>query len=332
LDEPTREFAPLLLEWSKVPTILANPTRLSRAESPTSAASRILDAPLPLVWWHLTSLDAPTVAVIWTLAFAWAARVTLPAWVPTLLALAAWSVYVADRLLDVRSALITDRLHRLRLRHHFHWRYRRIFFPLALVAACAAFFIVLRCMPMAARMRNSVLAAAALAYFSGVHSPRKLPALLSRIFSKESMVAILFTTACALPAFSRALALLPARSASTLWPFYSMAFFFTLLAWLNCHAIERWESNEETSLSESSIAGTPQFRVFNQAILLTITGLLLAAMLAAIHPRAAALILAGTASALLLALLDRCRSRLTPLALRVAADLVLLSPIALLFR
>jgi hypothetical protein len=315
-----------------MPTILANPTRLSRAESPTSAASRILDAPLPLGWWHLTSLDAPTVAVTWTLAFAWAARVTLPAWVPALLALAAWSVYIADRLLDARSALITDRPHRLRLRHHFHWRYRRIFFPVALISACAAVFIVLNFMPLAARMRNSVLAAAALAYFSGVHSPRRLPPLLSRIFSKESMVAVLFTAACVLPALSRAFALLPAQPASSLWPLYAMAFFFTLLAWLNCHAIERWESSGETTRVGPRPGKLSRSGVFKQAILLSLIGALLAAGLAAIHPRSAALILAGTASALLLALLDRCRSRLTPLALRVAADLVLLSPIALLFR
>jgi hypothetical protein len=34
---------------------------------------------------------------------------------------------------------------------------------------------------------------------------------------------------------------------------------------------------------------------------------------------------------LLLALLDRTRERMTPLALRAAADLVLLTPLALLF-
>ena len=42
------------------------------------------------------------------------------------------------------------------------------------------------------------------------------------------------------------------------------------------------------------------------------------------------LMLAGVASSLLLALLDRVRNRLTPLALRCAADLVLLTPLILL--
>ena len=64
------------------------------------------DAPAPLALWHLASLDAPTVAVTWSLAFAWAAQVRLPGWIPLLLALACWAVYVADRLLDARAALL----------------------------------------------------------------------------------------------------------------------------------------------------------------------------------------------------------------------------------
>jgi hypothetical protein len=66
--------------------------------------------------------------------------------------------------------------------------------------------------------------------------------------------------------------------------------------------------------------------------LLGVSGLLLATVLASTQPRPAALIAAGAASALLLALLHRLRHRLTPLALRAAADLVLLTPLALLVR
>jgi hypothetical protein len=46
----------------------------------------------------------------------------------------------------------------------------------------------------------------------------------------------------------------------------------------------------------------------------------------------AALIACGAASALLLGLLDRLRPHLTPLTLRALADLVLLAPLALLWR
>jgi hypothetical protein len=57
---------------------------------------------------------------------------------------------------------------------------------------------------------------------------------------------------------------------------------------------------------------------------------MLACVLFQPQPRFAALVAAGAVSTLLLALLDRLRNRLTPLALRISADLVLLTPFALL--
>jgi len=305
-----------------VPPPLPNSTKSSAPER-TRSARFAWDALVPLRLWHLASLDAPTVAVVWTLGFAWAAGVRLPAWVPLLVALVAWPVYIADRLLDARSALLAVQLHRLRQRHHFHWRHRRTLIPMAVAAACAASCIVVFLMPVAARERNSVLAAAALAYFTGVHIRRNQPSIASPLafplMSKELLVGLLFTAACALPALSRA----AAQPAFLLWPLSPAVLFFTLLAWSNCHAIERWESRSKPSRSSS---------VFVPAILLALIGPLLAAILCAVHPRPAALVAAGAASALLLALLDRLRTRLTPLALRTAADLVLLTPLVLLFR
>jgi uncharacterized membrane protein YesL len=299
------------------------PTRTAKiAQHPL----RIFDAPAPLRLWHLTSLDAPTVAVVWTVAFAWAANVALPAWVPILLALSAWAVYIGDRLLDAYSALRSFRLHQLRLRHRFHWRHRRIFIPIAIAAACAAAFIVFFAMPLAARERDSVLAAATLVYFTRVHSNRanspftpKLRApFLSSLVSKEMLVGLIFTTACALPTFSRA----TFQPSPTLFALIVPTVFFALLAWLNCRAIEHWECRA-SSLRSSAISFSG---VSFPALALSVTGLFASAILASAHPRPALLILAGAVSALLLALLDRLRTHLTPLAIRAAADLVLLTP------
>jgi hypothetical protein len=239
-----------------------------------------------------------------------------------LLALSAWAVYVADRLLDIRGALRTRNLLGLRERHLFHHRHRRLLAPLAIAAACAAGCIIFTLMPAPVRERDSVLGAAALAYFTGVHSSRErsVRGLLGRVFSgkspvfrKELLVGLLFTGACTLPVLSRA----AAKGSQALWPLSVGIAFYALLAWLNCHAIDRWES--EPSLSK--------FRISTPASVLAIAGLLVAYTL---ERRFAALITAGAASALLLALLDRFRNRLTPLALRIAADLVLLTPLALL--
>jgi hypothetical protein len=316
-----------------VPQILANPQARFSLAKPIPANRRQFDAPAPLRLWHLTSLDAPTVAVVWSLAFAWAAGVRLPAWITILLALAAWAVYIGDRLLDARAAFRIANLDSLRERHLFHHRHRRLLLPLALAASCAVLWIVFTQMPSPARERNSVLAVAALAYFTGVHSSRRLPALhlpplvkplakplanpfVKLLLKKELLVGLLFTAACAMPAFTRA----TAQFASSRGPLLATAVFFALLAWLNCHAIDRWEAPHRKRGSQ----------IFAPACLLAVAGIPLAGFLSQAQPRFAALVLAGVAAALLLALLHRSRGRLTPLALRAAADLVLLTPLVLL--
>jgi len=321
---------------------LANPTTAPSAGYAHSAGSVCVDsgvrppssrihAPAPLAFWHLASLDAPTVAVVWVLTFAWAGNVRLPAWTPILLALVTWTVYIADRLLDALFAFRNAQAHPLRMRHHFHWRHRRIFIPVAAVSACAAACIVVVFMPVAARERNSILAAAGLIYFSSVHAGRTFPRILIRILApfvaKETLVAVIFTAACALPTLSRVTAHAPLETESTFGSLVFAIAYFTLLAWLNCHSIELWESNECNLPGDiSSRSG-----MFFQGIVLGLAGLLLAVALAS-HQRVALLVASGAVAALLLALLDRFRGRLSPLALRAAADLVLLTPLPLLLR
>jgi hypothetical protein len=322
---------------------LPNPQVQGSVGSSIAEGGRSLDAPGVLRLWHLASLDAPTVAVVWSLGFAWAAGIRLPAWIPALLALAAWAVYIGDRLLDVRGALRSGDLGGLRERHRFHHRHRRLLIPVAMAAACGAAAIVFTLMPAAARDRNSVLAVAALAYFTRVHSYGRSAGAKTtggksagfggaRLFKKELLVGVLFTAACALPAFSRAVSLNEAK----LWPFAAAVVFFALLAWLNCHAIERWESGggeggcgEIEAHLKTVIPGTG---IPALACLLALAGLLGASILSLVQPRTAALLCAGAASALLLALLDKMRGRMTPLALRAGADLVLLTPLVLLVR
>lgn len=310
----------MLSTESKIKTMAlppANPPAQDCGTSRTNIATRQIGAPQLLRLWHLASLDAPTVAVAWSLGFAWAAGVRLPLWVPVLLALGVWAVYIGDRLLDARTAMRSGNLHRLRERHFFHWRHRRILLPIALVAAGAAAVIIFDLMPANFREHNSVLAVAALAYFSGVHASRRAFAWGRSIFSKELLVGVLFTAGCVLPALSR---LVAPTSGGSVGSLLAACTFFALLAWLNCSAIESWESARISS--GIALPGN----------LLALAGLPLAFFLYPARPRVAALLLAGSASALSLVQLDRLRGRLTPLALRAAADLVLLTPLLLLAR
>ncbi len=283
-----------------------------------TVARRQWDAPLPLRIWHVASMDAPTVAVVWSLGFAWAAGVHLPAWAPILLALAAWAVYVGDRLLDAHAGMQSPPQHVLRDRHTFHWRHRRILTSLALVASGASLWIVITRLPAAARGPDSAIAAATLVYFSGVHSRLKLQRSMERLLSplgtRAFLIGALFTSGCLLPVWSQLH--VTGRPDSNLGLLIVPALFFGALGWLNCHAIAKWESGR-------SDTGNALSRI---AILVALIGVLAGFVFSFSGFRPTLLVVAGSVSAMLLALLDRMRNRLTPLALRAGADLVLLTP------
>lgn len=293
----------------------ANPLTVCDHQHP-QAKTPVWQAPRPLVLWQLASVNAPTVAVVWALAFAWLSGVHLQAWVLPLLACGTWTVYVGDRLLDVYRATRSGRLNELRERHYFHWQHRRTLIPLACCTAALAAALVVDRMPIAIRERNSVLAAAALMYFSGVHSPVRIPAWLRRLVSKELLVGVIFTAGCAAPAISQMH--FTAGRGSAKWPLFVCFAFFAVLAWVNCRAIERWESSEK------------QAGVLLHAGMLTVAGAAISAALWQTNPHAAALALAGTTSSLLLLLLDRARFSISALTLPVLADIVLLTPALML--
>jgi hypothetical protein len=271
-----------------------------------------------LRFWHLSSLDAPSVALTWSLAFAWAAHVRLPWWVPVLLPLTVWAVYVVDRLLDARRGLNAAKIEHLRERHIFHWRFRRVLAPLALASALAAAWIIFALMPRTLREHDSLLAAASLLYFTRVHSRRRIFPLLS----KEFLVGVLFTLGCVLPAWSRTGFF---RSPHA-WPLLTTTIVFVLLAWLNCEAIDQWESNEGES--KDAPAGGVSTATFG--LCLAGVAVVCAALWAPSNPRCAILLGCGAAAALLLSSLDLNRDRFAPVTLRAAADLALLTPALLI--
>lgn len=276
--------------------------------------TRKLAAPLLLRSWHLLSLDAPTVALTWLLAFAWAARISLPIWIPIVLASGTWGVYLLDRILDARSALLLHQPSHLRLRHIIHWRMRRLLFPLAaLLVALAIALAIVEMLP-TARIRNSLLMAAALAYFLGVHA--RAVGLATAKFSwlknfKELFVAIIFTAACVLPTLAR----IHISSALVV-----SALLFAALAWLNCHAIQIWESRGTATNNSILIA----------AIFLCAVGIVSACVALRIDSHFAVLDSSVALSALFFVLLQIYKQHFSTLALRIAADLALLTPLPLL--
>ena len=293
--------------------------------------SRLLQACLrvagvALKYWHLFSLDAPTVAVVWCGAFARAAHIRLPLLSYGLLFVATWGLYAADRLLDSMQVAHAEAL---RDRHYFHARHRRFFLSIGIPSAVALVWLVATRMNPTARLNDLLLSAAAGAYLLAVHLPmrgamrRKGPSSTHRLFlPKELSVAIIFASACVIPAWSQ-------PSTPHVWLF-GAGILFSLLCWLNCIAIEIWEARDgATVLPLLTQTIGQQLRI---ACLIVATAGVCAAVVAALVAQPAFCVpaLSVTTSALLLRLLDRRRLRLAPLQLRAAADLVLLTPAAFL--
>jgi len=255
-------------------------------------------------WWHLLSLDAPTVAALWSWFFVRAMHLHLSLIQALLLPLGTWLLYVADRILDgLRQGEL------LRERHHFHARHRTAFLLAAsFLFVLLAWFVLTRMRPEALR-DDSWIGVLALLYLFAVHR-RITPRL-----PKELAVAILFAAATAVPAWSRLSAgreqLAPA------------VIFFALLCWINCVGIEKWEGGQPHAIT--------RWASLHLRSIVTITALFsFAAALLAPSRGLMVVYLAALLSCGLLYTLDARSGHWAPLHLRIAADAALLTPLALL--
>jgi hypothetical protein len=259
-----------------------------------------------LRYWHLLSLDAPTVAALWCWTFGRAARLWLAPWLPVALALGTWLFYVADRLLDARLSPESS----LQERHRFHHRHRRWFLSVAAPVALALAVLVAR-MPRSLIADYCVLGALSLLYLVLVHLPARARGKSLPYFPKELVVALLFAAASALPAWDEA-----RRRAMGLprhHPLLLLCPIFAALCWLNCVAIEDWEQHR----------GGWRIRWLAMLAIAASSTALLELM----NRPARWLAVAAILSAVIFLALDR--SRLTATGRRIAADLALLTPLIL---
>lgn len=285
-------------------------TPLPRASARTSTDRRSHFAFVP-VYWHLLSLDAPTIAVLWAWSLAHAVRVHPSPISLAVLGIGTWLIYVADRLLDGRAA---GRAHELRERHFFHMRHARALF-IAGIAACAALLVLIIRMPAADRHADSWIFAAVVAYSAAVHQK-----YLRIRFPRELIVGIVFACACAVPAGSAA--------GDLRTQLLQLTAVFAALCFLNCSAIHAWEHPSPQRWSRVTLLalGVAVAAIGVMFTLRTIEGIRLGVAL--------------LASGLLLLALDRDQRRalkkhssdaaLSPLALRILADAALLTPVLLL--
>jgi hypothetical protein len=248
-------------------------------------------APRPWLWPNLLSLDAPLVAVLWQILFARCFHADVSTLAAVILVLAVWLIYAADRVLDARDESI-------RLpRHEFYRRHWRGVLPVWAAVLGIAGWLAWTRLPSPMFRQGSILLAGVALYFAAVHVA---PEALRKAWPKEAAVAVLFALGASLAAWNHL------RSVEDAVPIL----LFSCLCWINCAAIDQWERNESTGW----IIGLVALGV----------GLAAVVLLSQNRP-----VLGGAeaASAMGFVLLDRGRNRFTADALRVLADVVLLSPI-----
>ena len=256
----------------------------------------------PLALWHLLSLDAPTVAALWTFFIARATHTYIPVALTAAMFFAVWILYAADRLLDTRHLHSAGRRYRtseLEARHLFHFRHRREFLaliPLAAIAVTALLPNLLTTTIHLYLLEGAVLAG----WFLLVHTTRShLP--------KQLVVGLYFAAATFTPTLVRHAGPVPALLIH--------AAFFATLCTLNCLFIDAWE--EDLRSQHTQLTTT--------AALLAGSTLVVSALTTApAIPTATAL-----AAASLLAL-HTVRHRVSRTHLRAAADLALLTPALML--
>ncbi|HTY84864.1 MAG TPA: hypothetical protein VMB19_11635 [Silvibacterium sp.] len=287
---------------------------------------RAVGFPAILRWWHLLSLDAPSVAALWSWSIGRAIHLHLPPSSPLLLALGTWLVYVADRILDGLPASAPARL---RERHLFYARNRKTILAAAAAVGSLLLWLIVTRMSPAARREDTELFAVALVYFCLIHligrfrrSGPNDPGI-ERWVPKEAAVAVVFAAAVAVPAWSR----LPGERALLL-PLISI---FALLCWLNCVAIEKWET---TRLNLAPLHASTRWTAHHLRPASSVISV--AAVLAALQSLRAgspapmtALYAACAISAALFPVLDG--SPLDSSQRRIAADAALLTPLLFIF-
>lgn len=287
------------------------------------------------VWWHLLSLDAPTVAVVWSWFFAAAFGIRLPGNALITLALGTWCVYVADRLLDGWRSVDTTGL---RDRHWFYLRHRKPFVLAWAAAAIPLAYLIFFRVQNAVRIDDIALCLIGTAYFLLIHNrPAKYR------FSKECFVGFLFSIATAVPTWTRVQVghglLLPAILT------------FGAACWLNCVAIQTWEDAEamRNCVPDHFFQDHPpkcegqqtaaRSRVLTDFLGCHLTAFALAVgvlafLLACIPATRAAwpLFAAVTLSSLFFLILIRYTERFNALSLRIMADAALLTPLVFFFH
>jgi hypothetical protein len=297
-----------------------------------------------LALWHLLSLDAPTVAALWTVFIARCSHLHLPWTAPAAMFLAVWMIYAADRLLDARILDTTSSESRpsppdIEGRHRFHHRHRTAFITAILLTSVALAALLHSLDPRSIHL-YVLLATLLAAWMLVIHiGPR--PNNTARRLPKELAVGIFFPAAVFMPTHARTaptptalhfLGITANWIRPTLLP---AAILFAALCTLNCLCLYAWEHptprlQDFIPLHRLQAHWTTRWATTHLTwIALAILAISTIASLSRALPIALPALTCSLSTAALFGL-NLYRRRLSPIHLRAAADLVLLTPLLFL--
>ncbi len=249
-----------------------------------------------LVGWHLLSLDAPTVAAVWTWFVARAVGVRLPWTEVAAMFLAVWVLYAADRLLDAR-VLAWGETEGLEARHLFHYEHR-VGFRWGIVAGCLGLAAFLPEMAWDELRLYVLLGALLVGWFLVIHTAGRVS---KRPLPKEFVVGVFFAAAVFVPVVARE----PGLRRELIVP----AVLVGVLCSLNCLFIFVWEGGVGYGAASRWVGWL--------GVVLVLSGIGLGGVIGwAVATGAAGLVL-----------LHGVRGRVERTALRALGDLVLLGPL-----
>ena len=265
-------------------------------------------------WWlwpHLCSLDAPLVGLVWQAWWARAAGISLSWEKGAILALSIWLIYLADRISDTIGRLPEEHT---TARHAFSGEHRKTVAVAVSILTTVLVVIAPRWLNRAEFETGLGLLALATGYFLGTHFWFDRP-WAARV-PKEAVVGSLFALGTALFILCRWERVTSALVIGVLG--------FAVLCFLNCALITRWEATKQDLQEPTSLLNAFP-RTVRGLPLICLT--MAAASLACTIIARSELFLPLTLSSLWLAWLDYRRSRYSRNALRVLADMVLLTPV-----
>ncbi len=263
------------------------------------------------LWFHLLSLDAPLVALVWQDWWSRSVGMPLPGSQRMILGLGVWMIYLADRLADTARGLPNDSA---TARHRFARVGRTPL--LVLTALCGAVLMILTPWVLRAGQFGGGLAllAAAGAYFWLIHR-RSSQSWTARL-PKEAVVGGMFALGTAFFALCR-----PSIPAGR---FVAAVALFGGVCFLNCALITSWERNVCDQRDPFSLLNAfPRLSAHGlRSLCWCLAGMAGVAGLA-MHTT---IFLPVALGALALGTLGHWHRRIAPDALRSLADAVLLTP------